>query len=70
VRYALGRSKSDARLTFRNLVSRLQWRFLSRDLGIAAGARLDSLSLAQWAGIYGFVLRCAPPRKTRIIRQR
>jgi 16S rRNA A1518/A1519 N6-dimethyltransferase RsmA/KsgA/DIM1 with predicted DNA glycosylase/AP lyase activity len=65
VRYALGRSKSDTRTTFRNLLSGLQWRRLSLDLDIASGAQLATLTLQQWLGIYRFVRRCAPARKTR-----
>src|SRR5258708_30442829 len=67
VLYALCRSKSDARRTFRNLISHLQWRLLCRDLGIAADARLDSLSLEQWLGVYRFVLRCVPRHRLRLI---
>lgn len=68
VRYALGRSKSDARRTFRNLISNLQWRLLSKDLSVGPDARLDGLSLEQWLAIYRFVRAHAPSRKTRIIR--
>lgn len=69
VRYALGRSKTDARQTFRNVISNLQWRLLSRDLAIAPAARLDSLTLDQWLNIYRFVLRCAPSRKTSVLTE-
>lgn len=67
VRYALGRSKSDARRTFRNLISNLQWRLLAKDLSIDPDTRLDRLSLEQWLAIYRFVRWHAPPRKTRMI---
>jgi 16S rRNA A1518/A1519 N6-dimethyltransferase RsmA/KsgA/DIM1 with predicted DNA glycosylase/AP lyase activity len=65
VRYALGRSKADARLTFRNLFSNLQWRRLSADLGIAPGARLDALELAQWLALYRFARNFVPADKAR-----
>jgi len=68
VRYALGRSKSDARRTFRNLISNLQWRLLSKNLSVGPDARLDGLSLEQWLAIYRFVRGHVPSRKTRIIR--
>lgn len=67
VRYALGRSKADARTTFRNLLSGLQWRLLARDLRIAEDAALATLTWQQWCGVYDFVRRCAPPHKTKRI---
>jgi 16S rRNA A1518/A1519 N6-dimethyltransferase RsmA/KsgA/DIM1 with predicted DNA glycosylase/AP lyase activity len=67
VRYALGRSKPDAKKTLRNVLSGLQWRLLSRDLGIARGAPLSTLSLQQWISIYRFVRQCAPARKMRLV---
>jgi 23S rRNA (adenine-N6)-dimethyltransferase len=67
VRYALNRSKPDARGTFRNLLSNLQWRFLARDLGMAEDVRLSDLSLAQWLGIYRFCQTRVPAHKRRRI---
>ena len=67
VRYALGRCKTDARTTFRNLLSGLQWRLLARDLAIAEDAALATLTFQQWLGVYQFVRRCAPPHKTKLI---
>ena len=65
VRYALARPSPDARLVFRPLVSRLQWRRLSADLRIASGAMRDELSLEQWIGLYDFVRRHIPATKQR-----
>ena len=66
VRYSLRRSKADARTTFRNVLSNLQWRYLSRDLGLEFDARLDGLKLADWIEIYTFIRRSVPPRKARL----
>ncbi|HEY1707316.1 MAG TPA: rRNA adenine N(6)-methyltransferase family protein [Rhizomicrobium sp.] len=63
VRYAFGRPKADARGSFRNLLSGLQWRLLARDLGMAQDVRLAELTLAQWLGIYRFSQRHVPPHK-------
>ena len=65
VRYALARPRSDAWRTFRGLVSNLQWRRLSQDLGIAPHALRADLSRQQWFGVFRFVRRCAPPDKLR-----
>ena len=65
VRYALARPRPDARRTFRNLVSNLQWRRLSQDLAIAPDALRAELSYAQWLGIFRFVRRCAPADRLR-----
>lgn len=65
VRYALGRSRREARQTFRNLVSHLQWKLLTRDLNIPPDANLAALTIAQWLGIYRFARHCAPPRKAK-----
>jgi len=67
IRYAFARSKASARLTFRNVVSNLQWRLLSRDLEIAPDSAVSGLSPAQWLGIYRFVRRCAPDRRQRLV---
>jgi len=66
VRYALERGKADARRTFRNLLSNMQWRRLSCDLGIAADAELCDLSHAQWLGIYRCFRAHAPAHKRRL----
>jgi 23S rRNA (adenine-N6)-dimethyltransferase len=65
VRYALGRSRREARQTFRNLVSNLQWKLLARDLNIPPDAPLAALTLDQWLGIYRFARRCMPAHKAR-----
>jgi 23S rRNA (adenine-N6)-dimethyltransferase len=67
IHYALRRSKADARTTFRNLLSNLQWRYLSRDLGLAADVRLDALRLEDWIEIYAFIRRSVPLRKVRLV---
>jgi len=67
IRYALRRSKADARTTFRNVLSNLQWRYLSRDLGLAVDARLDALRLEDWIKIYAFIRRSVPPHKARLV---
>lgn len=66
VRYALGRSKPDARTTFRNVLSNLQWRLLARDLAVARDVRLDELTIGQWVAIYRFVARAVPPGKATL----
>jgi 16S rRNA A1518/A1519 N6-dimethyltransferase RsmA/KsgA/DIM1 with predicted DNA glycosylase/AP lyase activity len=66
VRYALRRSKADGRTTFRNVLSNLQWRYLSRDLGLRIDARLDELKLGDWIEIYEFIRRNAPPHKAKL----
>ncbi len=65
VHHALGRSKSDARRTFRDVLSNLQWRLLSRDLAIPDDAQLNALTHAQWLGIYRFVCHHTPQHKQR-----
>jgi 23S rRNA (adenine-N6)-dimethyltransferase len=65
VRQALARPRPDAWHTFRGLVSNLQWRRLSTDLGIEPGALRANLSYAQWLGIYRFVRTSAPVRVQR-----
>jgi 23S rRNA (adenine-N6)-dimethyltransferase len=65
VRYALARPRPDAWRTFRGLVSNLQWRRLSQDLGVAPQALRADLDYAQWLGVFRFVRRCAPAAKLR-----
>jgi 23S rRNA (adenine-N6)-dimethyltransferase len=65
VRYALARPRPDAWRAFRGLVSNLQWRRLSQDLGIAPQALRAELDYAQWLGVFRFVQRCAPAGKRR-----
>lgn len=65
VHHALGRTKPDARRTFRDVLSNLQWRLLSRDLAIPDDAPLNALTQAQWLGIYRFIRRHAPTHKQR-----
>ncbi len=67
VRYALARPQPDAWRSLRGLVSNLQWRRLSQDLGIAPRALRADLSYEQWLGVFRFVRRCAPPAKQRRI---
>jgi len=67
IRYALRRSKPDARTTFRNVLSNLQWRRLARDLGLGVDARLDQFKLEDWIKIYTFIRRSVPPRKTSLV---
>jgi hypothetical protein len=67
VQYALGRCRSDARGTFRNLFSNLQWRRLSDELGIAEAALLRDLSLEQWLCLFDFVGKHVPAHKLRLI---
>jgi 23S rRNA (adenine-N6)-dimethyltransferase len=63
VRAAFARAKPDARRTFRPVLSNLQWRRLTADLGISPGAPCTELSLAQWLGLYRFVATCTPAWK-------
>jgi len=65
IRYSLRRSKADARTTFRNVLSNLQWRYLSRDLGLGVDARLDEFKLEDWIEVYTFIRRSVPPHKAK-----
>jgi 23S rRNA (adenine-N6)-dimethyltransferase len=65
VRHVFGRGRADARGAFRNLVSHLQWRRLSADLGLAADARLAELSYDDWLTIFRFAMAHAPAAKLR-----
>ena len=65
VRHVFGRGRGDARGAFRNLVSHLQWRRLSADLGLAADARLAELAYDDWLAIFRFAMAHAPPAKLR-----
>jgi len=66
VRYAFARARRDARSTFRNVVSNMQWRRLSRDLDISPNAMRGELTLRQWLGVFRFVLHSAPPHRQRL----
>jgi 16S rRNA A1518/A1519 N6-dimethyltransferase RsmA/KsgA/DIM1 with predicted DNA glycosylase/AP lyase activity len=66
VRHVLGRTRPDARGSFRKVLSHLQWRLLCRDLKIAEDARLEDLTKSQWVEIYAFFLRHAPPDRQRL----
>lgn len=63
VAHAFARPRPDARHAFRNLVSNLQWRRLSADLGVAPDALRGDLSYPQWLGVFRFVLTSTPVRK-------
>lgn len=63
VRTAFARGRPEARRTFRGVVSNLQWRRLSPDLGIPAGAACGDLTLDQWLGLYCFVVAHLPPAR-------
>jgi hypothetical protein len=65
VRHAFGRGRSDARGSFRNLVSHLQWRRLSADLGLQPDGRLAELGYDDWLAIFRFAIAHAPPAKLR-----
>jgi 23S rRNA (adenine-N6)-dimethyltransferase len=65
VRHAFGRGRADARGSFRNLVSHLQWRRLSADLGLPPDARLAELAYDDWLAVFHFVIAHAPPAKLR-----
>jgi 23S rRNA (adenine-N6)-dimethyltransferase len=65
VRHVFGRGRGDARGAFRNLVSHLQWRRLSADLGLDPDARLAELAYQDWLAIFRFVTAHAPPAKLR-----
>jgi 16S rRNA A1518/A1519 N6-dimethyltransferase RsmA/KsgA/DIM1 with predicted DNA glycosylase/AP lyase activity len=65
IRHALERSKPEARKTFRDVLSNLQWRRLCEDLAIAREAALRDLTGVQWIGIYRAIRLHAPARKQR-----
>jgi 16S rRNA A1518/A1519 N6-dimethyltransferase RsmA/KsgA/DIM1 with predicted DNA glycosylase/AP lyase activity len=67
VRNALARPQPDAWRAMRRFVSNLQWRYLSRDLGIAPGALRSELDYEQWLGVFRFVQQCAPARRLQPI---
>lgn len=62
VRQALERGRPDARRTFRNRLSNLQWRRLAADLGLARDARRDELSYEDWLAVFRFIVARAPDR--------
>jgi 23S rRNA (adenine-N6)-dimethyltransferase len=66
VRGVFARGRPDARGALRNLLSGLQWRRLSADLAIPAGATLTGLSLSQWTGLFRFVAAYAPARRRAV----
>lgn len=63
VAYAFARQAPDARRMLRNVLSNLQWRRLSHDLRIPPGAARADLTLAQWVGIFRFVLAHTPEHR-------
>jgi len=63
VRTAFARGRPEARRTFRNALSNLQWRRLSADLAIPAGAARADLTLDQWPGLYRFIAARTPPHR-------
>ena len=65
VRHALGRGRADARGAFRGLLSHLQWRRFSADLGFAADVRLAELAYEDWLAIFRFAVVGAAPAKRR-----
>jgi 16S rRNA A1518/A1519 N6-dimethyltransferase RsmA/KsgA/DIM1 with predicted DNA glycosylase/AP lyase activity len=65
VRHAFGRGRADARGAFRGLLSHLQWRRLSAELGVGADARLAELGYDDWLAIFGFATAHTPLAKRR-----
>lgn len=65
LRHAFARPRPDARGALRTLVSNLQWRRLSEDLGMAPDAMRADLTYAQWLGVFRFVSAHAPAHKRR-----
>lgn len=63
VAYAFARQAPDARRMLRNVLSNLQWRRLSHDLGVPPGAARGDLTLAQWVGLFRFVLAHTPEHR-------
>lgn len=63
VAYAFARQAPDARRMLRNVLSNLQWRRLSHDLGVSPGATRGDLTLAQWVGVFRFVLAHTPAHR-------
>jgi 23S rRNA (adenine-N6)-dimethyltransferase len=62
VRRVLARPQPDARRALRGLVSNLQWRRLTGDLGLAPDTLRAELTYDDWLAIFRFVRRCAPDR--------
>ena len=65
VRHGWARGKPDAWRTFRDVISNLQWRRLSTNLGVAQSADRASLTYAQWLGVFRFVAESAPIARRR-----
>ncbi len=65
VGHVFGRGRADARGAFRNLLSHLQWRRLSAELGVSADARLAELAYDDWMAIFRFATAHAPAAKLR-----
>lgn len=65
VRHVFGRGRADARGALRNLLSHLQWRRLSAELGLAPDARLAELAYDDWLAVFRFAIAHAPAAKLR-----
>lgn len=70
VRHAFGRGRADARGAFRNILSHLQWRRLSADLGLPPDARLAELAYDDWLAVFRFAMASAPSAKLRRLERR
>ena len=64
VRHVFGRGRADARGAFRTLLSQLQWRRLSADLGLPAAA-LAELAYEDWLAVFRFAVASAAPARRR-----
>ncbi len=65
VAWVFARPAGEARRNFRPLLSGLQWRILSADLGIAPDATRLDLTPDQWVGLYRFIRVGVPDRFRR-----
>jgi 23S rRNA (adenine-N6)-dimethyltransferase len=70
VRYAASRPQAEAWRCLRNLLSRLQWRRLSADLGLDPGVHRTELTAKQWLAIFGFIRAHAPAHKLERLKLR
>ena len=61
--YGFSGWKPNLKMAYRSIFSHAQWKRLSADLGFDACATCTQLTLAQWVGIFSWMLRGVPEQK-------
>ena len=61
--YGFSGWKPNLRIAYRSIFSHAQWKRLSADLGFCANATCTQLTLAQWVGVFSWMLRGVPEQK-------